>query len=51
MLIDKNSFDTVFVMINRLSKQLILTPCFKTITAEDMACVFTDHVYPYYKLP
>jgi hypothetical protein len=49
--VDKYSFNAVFVMINRLSKQSIFTPCHKTATAEDMACMFIDQVYCYYKPP
>jgi hypothetical protein len=49
--VDKYSFDAVFIVINWLSKQLIFTPCHKTATAEDMACMFINQVYCYYKLP
>jgi transposase InsO family protein len=49
--VDKYSFDAVFVMINQLSKQSISTPCHKTATAEDMACMFINQVYYYYKPP
>jgi hypothetical protein len=48
--VDKYGFDAVFVVIDRLSKQLIFTPCHKTATAEDMACMFIDQVYRYYRL-
>ena len=47
---DEKGFDTVFVVIDRLSKQSIFTPCFKTTTAEDMARMFIDKVYRYYGL-
>jgi hypothetical protein len=40
--VDKYGFDAVFVVINRLSKQLIFTLCYKTATAKDMACMFID---------
>jgi hypothetical protein len=49
--VDKYGFDTVFVMINRLSKQSIFTPCHKTATTEDIARMFIDRVYRYYKPP
>ena len=48
---DEKGFDTVFVVIDRLSKQPISTPCFKTTTAEDMARMFIDRVYRYYGPP
>jgi hypothetical protein len=41
----------MFVMINRLSKQLISTPYHKTATAKDIARMFIDQVYRYYKPP
>jgi hypothetical protein len=51
MAVDKYGFDAVFVVIDRLSKQSISTPCHKTATAEDMARMFIDRVYRYYGLP
>jgi hypothetical protein len=49
--VDKYSFNIVFVMIDRLSKQLIFTLCYKTATAKNMACMFINWVYCYYRLP
>ena len=46
---DKKEFDTIFVIINQLSKQLIFTPYFKTITAKDIAYMFINKVYYYYR--
>jgi hypothetical protein len=40
----------MFVVINRLSKQLISTPCYKTATVKDIAYMFINQVYCYYKL-
>jgi hypothetical protein len=48
--IDKYSFNVVFVIIDRLSKQLISTPCYKTATAKNIACMFINRVYCYYRL-
>ena len=42
---DKHGFNTVFVVINRLSKQPITTPCHKTVTAEDIARMYITNVY------
>jgi len=42
---DKHGFDSVFVVIDRLSKEPITTPCHKTATAEDMARMFITNVY------
>ena len=45
MLKDKHRFNSVFVVINQLSKELIMTPCHKTTTAKDMAHMFITNVY------
>jgi hypothetical protein len=45
---DKHRFNSVFVVINQLSKELITTLCHKTATAKDMAYMFITNVY-YYK--
>jgi len=44
---DKHGFDTVYVVIDRLSKQSISIPCFHTTTAEDMARLYITYVYRY----
>jgi hypothetical protein len=51
MAVDKYGFDAVFIVIDRLSKQSIFTLCHKTATAEDMAYMFIDQVYRYYRPP
>jgi transposase InsO family protein len=48
---DKFGYDTVFVVIDRLSKQAISIPCHQTITAEEMAQLYITHVYRYYGAP
>ena len=48
---EKHGYDKVFVVIDRLSKQAVLTPCYKTTTAEDMARIFIDRIYRYYGPP
>jgi hypothetical protein len=42
---DKRGYDTLWVVINRLSKQAISIPCYKTATAQDMAEMYIQHVY------
>ena len=34
---DKHGYDTLWVVVDRLSKQAVSIPCFKTVTAKDMA--------------
>ena len=44
----KSKYDAVFVVMDRLSKQPISTPYYKTATAEDMAKIYLRTVYRYY---
>jgi transposase InsO family protein len=48
---DEHGFDNVFVVVDRLSKQSVAVPCYKTATAEDMAKLYIHHVYRYYGAP
>ena len=47
---DKAGYDTVYVVVDRLSKQAVSIPCYKTVTAEQMAQLYIDRVYRYYGL-
>jgi len=47
----KNGYDCVFVVIDRLSKQAISTPCYKKINAEGMAQIYLRTIYRYYGPP
>jgi hypothetical protein len=42
---DKHGYDTAFVVMDRLSKQSISIPCYKTTTAKDMAQLYVTYVY------
>lgn len=42
---DTHGYDTVFVVIDRLSKQAFSIPCLKTITAKDMARLYIQNIY------
>ena len=44
-------FDSLFVVVDRLSKAVILAPCNKTITAEETAQLYLDHVWRRTGLP
>jgi hypothetical protein len=50
MSLDKAGYDKVYIVIDRLSKQAISMPCYKTITAEEIAQLYIKHVYRYYSL-
>ena len=47
---DAKSFNNIFVVINYFNKQSIFTSYFKTITAKDIAYIFINKVYYYYRL-
>jgi hypothetical protein len=42
---DAHGYDMVFVVIDRLSKQAISIPCFKTVTAKEMARLYVHYIY------
>ena len=42
---DKYGYNMAFMVVNRLSKQAISLPCFKTITAKDMARMYINNIY------
>jgi transposase InsO family protein len=46
-----NSFDSIFVVVDRLTKMAHFVPCKKTLSSEDTARLFLDNVYRYDGLP
>ena len=48
---DKYGQNMVYVVIDRLSKQVVSVPCVNTVTAEDMAKSYVQYVYRYYGPP
>jgi transposase InsO family protein len=48
---DAHGYDMAFVVIDRLSKQSISIPCYKTSTAKDMARLYIIYVYRYRGVP
>ncbi len=51
ILIDKHGYDTIFVVVDRLSKQAISALYFKIVIVEDIAKLFISYVYKYYEPP
>ena len=43
--------DLMFVVVDRFSKAIIITPCRKTITAEQTIQLYLDHVWQRTGLP
>jgi transposase InsO family protein len=48
---DKRGYDNVLVVVDRLSKESISIPCYKTTTAEEMASLFIYHIWRYFGPP
>jgi len=40
-----NNYNSIFVTVDRFSKAIIITPCHKTITAEETTDLFLNHVW------
>ena len=48
---DKHGHDNVYVVVDRMSKKSISIPCFKTVTAKDMARLYVEYVYRHHGAP
>ena len=48
---DKYGYDMAFIVVDRLSKQAISLPCFKTTTIKDIARVYINNIYQIYGAP
>jgi len=48
---DKYGYDMAFIVVDRLSKQAVSLPCFKTMTAKDIAYIYVDNIYRIYGAP
>jgi len=46
-----SSFDTILVIVDRLSKQAIFIPTHDTITSAELACLFVIHVFSKHRVP
>jgi len=44
-------FDTILVIVDRLSKQAIFIPIHDTITSAELACLFITHVFSKHGVP
>ena len=44
-------YDSLLVVVDRLSKAIILAPCNKTITAEETSQLYIDHIWKRTGLP
>ena len=42
--VDKEGYDCLFVVIDRLSKQVVSVPYYKTVNARDLAELFLKYV-------
>jgi transposase InsO family protein len=48
---DKHGYDCVYVVVDRFGKRVISIPCYRTVTARDMARMFVERIYRYYGPP
>lgn len=48
---ESKSFDSIFVVVDRLTKMAHFVPCNKTVTGEETAKLFMENVYKYHGLP
>ena len=46
-----SGFDTILVIVNWLTKQVIFISAHDTITSADLACLFVLHVFSKYSVP
>jgi hypothetical protein len=44
------AFDSIFVVVDRLTKMVHFMPCNKTVTGEETARFFMDNIYKYHGL-
>jgi hypothetical protein len=45
------AFDSIFVVVDQLTKMAHFRPCNKTVTYEETVRVLIDNIYKYYGLP
>ena len=48
---DKDRYNEVFVVIDRLSKQAVSIPCYNIVNAEEIARLYIDRIYRYFSPP
>ena len=48
---NNHSYNTYFIIIDRLSKQAYSLPCHRTVTAKDLANLYLKHPYRESRLP
>jgi hypothetical protein len=46
-----NGFDSIGVIIDRFSKEIVLFPCLKTTSSSDLAMLFRDHIWCLHRPP
>jgi IS30 family transposase len=50
-LLVSSGYDTILVVVDRLSKQSIFIPTYDTVTASDLAKLFVLHVFSKHGVP
>ena len=50
-LLSSSGFDTILVIIDQLTKQVIFIPAYDIIMSVDLACLFILHVFSKHGIP
>jgi transposase InsO family protein len=50
-LLNSKAFNSIFVVVDQLTKMAHFMPCNKTVTGEETARFFMDNIYKYHGLP
>ena len=50
-LLSPSRFDTILVIIDQLTKQVIFIPAYDTVISADLACLFVLHVFSKHGVP
>jgi hypothetical protein len=48
---DKADYNTVYIVVDQLSKQAILVPCYKIVIAKNITRLYINRIYRYFGLP
>jgi hypothetical protein len=50
LLVDRDGYDMVIILVDRFSKRPFLIPCYKNINAKEVAWLYIYYIYRIYRL-